>query len=155
MKVSNLFKLIILSIVVILIGCERSISYSNINKNNQSVQGEKIDLLNKKFLVINYWASWCPPCRKEIPELNSFYELHQSQVLVIGVNLEKINQPDLLTAIDSFGIKYPVINNDLMHEKLGISTEVYPATYIVDQHGKLIKTFMGPVTTQQLANYLV
>ncbi len=146
--------LIIITSLTMVLGCEKKLNYSKLNNDNKSVQGEVLPSIENKFLIVNYWAGWCSPCRKEISELNNFYNLHKSQVAVLGVNLESINQNELVTVINDFEIKYPVINNDLIYEQLAITTEVYPTTYVIDHKGKLLKIFTGSVTSAQLADYL-
>lgn len=155
---TNFKKIILLFLVgfslLSLISCESRVKLSSIN-HVQLVQGYKLSANDsQKTLIINYWASWCPPCRKEISELNEFYHNNKQHVLVLGVNLEKVTNADMLTVINDFKIDYPVYTKDIIKEQLNIDTLAYPATYVINKDGKLIKSIMGPVKAEVLEKYI-
>ena len=62
-----------------------------------------------KWLVVNYWATWCPPCIGEMPELQSFHDEHSDKdAMVLGINAETISQNRLQTFLEDYFISYPV-----------------------------------------------
>src|SRR5579883_3130579 len=72
-------------------------------------QGNKVNLgsLKGKWVIINYWAQWCPSCVKEIPELNAFSEKHgKENIVVYGVDFDKLLPNDVKIAANSAGIHY-------------------------------------------------
>ncbi|OZB19759.1 MAG: peroxiredoxin, partial [Pseudomonas sp. 34-62-33] len=74
--------------------------------------GRKVtaDSLDGQWLIINYWAEWCAPCRTEIPELNALEETLKNQsARVIGVNFDALQGDDLKRAADSFDIRFTVL----------------------------------------------
>src|SRR5210317_1251058 len=65
-----------------------------------------------KWVIVNYWATWCPPCLDEIPDLVSLYEDNLDSVVVLGVNYEEVNQAYLKEFVDSHLISYPVVRSE-------------------------------------------
>ncbi len=108
-----------------------------------------------KMLVINYWATWCPPCREEIPELSMFYEAHKGKdAMVLGVNFEEVNETKLRAFIDEQMIDYPVIQTrPRSRSAFGLMIGL-PTTYIISADQKSMKAHVGPVTKAQLEQYL-
>jgi thiol-disulfide isomerase/thioredoxin len=105
--------------------------------------------LKGQWLVINYWAEWCAPCRKEIPELNALTE-RIDNVRVLGVNFDGLQGEALLRAADGMGIGFTVLaNNPAEHFGLEPSG-VLPATYLVDERGQVRARLLGEQTADGL-----
>lgn len=103
-----------------------------------------------RWLVVNYWAEWCKPCIKEIPELNALDKTY-SQVAVVGVNFDGVVGEQLRQQIDQLGIAFPVVEEE-PSAALGVSLPtVLPATFIFDPDGQLAHTLVGPQTLETLA----
>ena len=112
-------------------------------------KGNKSDFLGK-WLVVNYWADWCPPCIKEMPELESFYNKNENKVLVLAYNFDRLEGSDLKEQILRFKVNVPSILNDpgLL---FGWNTPPsLPATYIINPEGILVETLIGPQTKDSL-----
>ena len=62
-----------------------------------------------KWLIINFWATWCPPCISEMPELQSFYQQNNAIAQVWGVTFEDTDKAKILQFIEQLGITYPVL----------------------------------------------
>jgi thiol-disulfide isomerase/thioredoxin len=104
-----------------------------------------------KWVLINYWALWCEPCRGEIPELNAFYNQHQQQnVLVMGVNYDGVKGNVLKNQAEKMAIHFPVLTQDPA-KALGLNQpDVLPITYIMNPEGKLVRKLLGPQTQLSL-----
>ena len=108
-----------------------------------------------KWVVINFWATWCGPCMVEIPELMRFHERHKDDdAIVIGVNFEQIETPDLVKFIAEMGIDYLVVRAGdfpiLPFEPL----KGLPSTFFVDPHGEYVASHVGPVTGEAIEDFL-
>ena len=108
-----------------------------------------------KWVVINFWATWCGPCMVEIPELMEFHERHKDDdAIVIGVNFEQIEPPDLVKFIAEMGINYLVVRAGdkpiLPFEPL----KGLPSTFFVDPHGEYVASHVGPVTGAAIEDFL-
>ena len=103
-----------------------------------------------RWLVINYWAEWCKPCIKEIPELNAL-DAKYPQVAVLGVNFDGVTGDELNAQMATLSIDFPVLEQE-PSGILGVDLpSVLPATFILDPDGKLVHTLIGPQTLESLA----
>ncbi|SDU85808.1 TlpA disulfide reductase family protein [Pseudomonas mucidolens] len=115
-----------------------------IDQYGQKVASERVD---KQWLVINYWAEWCGPCRIEIPELNTLAEQLKGQpVSVFGVNFDNVQGEELKSASEKLGIKFTVLaqNPEAIFDIP--RSEVLPVTYIIDDKGKVREQLLGEQT---------
>jgi len=108
-----------------------------------------------KWIIVNYWATWCPPCQEEIPDLVSFHESHKDEdAVVLGINLEDVGDEQLAAFVDSFMISYPILRSEpLASTPLG-SIPGLPTTYIIAPDGSPVARQVGPVTKKQLDDYI-
>ena len=101
------------------------------------------------WTVVNYWAEWCKPCIKEIPELNKLASEHAA-IRVFGVNYDGETGELLQQQIDKLGIEFPLLIQDPA-EDIGIRRPVVlPTTLILAPDGKLAATLVGPQTLESL-----
>lgn len=104
-----------------------------------------------KTVFINYWASWCKPCYKEIPALNAFYSKHKDQgIIVLGVNYDQVDTNKLPSLIKKMKIKFPILNNDPGNDLHLGDVPGLPVTYVLEANGKLKTTLFGPQTEKSL-----
>jgi len=102
-----------------------------------------------KVVVVNYWATWCPPCRVETPGLVSFADDYKSRgVEVVGVTVDE----DLSLVppfVESYKIKYPILNAGFDPNASGAEMAL-PTTFLYDKNGKLAKKYTGMVLESTL-----
>ncbi len=109
--------------------------------------------LDKQWLLINYWAEWCGPCRTEIPELNTL-DASRDDVTVLGVNFDGLQGDELRDAAKTLGIDFRVLSLDPA-ERLDLPrSAVLPVTYIVDSEGEVRQSLIGEQTAEGLAMHL-
>ncbi|MCG6866044.1 MAG: TlpA family protein disulfide reductase [Thiogranum sp.] len=108
-----------------------------------------------KWVIVNYWATWCPPCQEEIPDLVDFHDRHKGKdAVVLGINFEDIGDEQLQTFVDSFLISYPVLRSSPAATTPLGPIPGLPTTYIIDPDGSPVARQVGPVTGKQLDDYI-
>ncbi|MCU7960491.1 MAG: TlpA family protein disulfide reductase [gamma proteobacterium symbiont of Bathyaustriella thionipta] len=108
-----------------------------------------------KWVLVNYWATWCPPCLEEIPELSGFHERHKDKdAVVLGVNMEDISVDDLRQFSDSLLISYPVLRSrPLARTELGAIPGM-PTSYLISPDGEIVATQVGVLTGEALESFI-
>jgi cytochrome c biogenesis protein CcmG, thiol:disulfide interchange protein DsbE len=90
-----------------------------------------------KVLVLNFWASWCPPCVQETPSLSAFAAAYANKgVVVLGISVDK-DEKAYRAFLQRFRPNFLTVRELQIHEEYG--TNIYPETYIIDSHGKVVR----------------
>ena len=110
----------------------------------------KLDDFLGRWLIVNYWADWCPPCIKEMPELKNFYNDNEDRALVLTYNFDRLEGEELQSQIIRFGVNVPSILTDPGILFGWEAPPSLPATYIINPEGILIHTLIGPQTQESL-----
>lgn len=138
-------KKIYLLLFIFLIGCSQQ-GYHDLNGNTV-----KFSDYHGKWIVINYWASWCKPCSQEIPELNNFYAANKGKNMVMfGVNYDYAPVDKLPEIVQRMGVKFPTLTTDPAKE-FGIKHLTgLPATVLIAPNGELKEILYGVQTQSGL-----
>ena len=105
--------------------------------------------LQDRWLVVNYWAEWCGPCRKEVPELNML-AASRTDLVVLGVNYDGLQGEDLRQAAEQLGIRYSVLELDPAERLALPRSDALPSTYLVDPQGRVRDQLLGEQTAAGL-----
>ncbi len=107
-----------------------------------------------KWVVLNYWATWCPPCLEEIPELVHFHENHKdSDGVVIGVDMEMLQLEVLREFVDDNFMTYPIV--PLVQKMQSFdNVENFPTTYLIDPDGVAVVKHVGAVTSDAIEAFI-
>lgn len=108
-----------------------------------------------KWVVINYWATWCPPCIAEMPDLQAFHDEHVDRdAVVIGMNVENISSNQLRDFLDTYSITYPIYKGSLQLETQLGSIPGLPTTFMVSPEGAVEARQVGSVTSEMIENFI-
>lgn len=122
------------------------------NFSLNTLDGTEISLesLRGTPILINFWATWCEPCRVEMPILQSLYEARQSRGLrILAVNLGE--QPDIIRRwVDEFGLTFDILLDPQQSVAALYQLRGQPSTFAISPNGVINSIFYGPVSAEQL-----
>jgi thiol-disulfide isomerase/thioredoxin len=121
------------------------------------IHGNKVNIKSYQgqWVVVNYWATWCPPCIVEMPELQAFHDEHADKdALVLGINTELIGKQQLAEFLEDYFITYPVfVSKPTQQSELGLIPGL-PTTFLVAPSGEVVARQVGPVTREMIEQFI-
>lgn len=118
-----------------------------------NLQGEKISLMSLKgnIIIVNFWATWCPPCITEIPDFIEAYRQYRDKGLVIiGISLDEGGTSVVKRFAAANSINYPVVMmNRQIYQSFDIGKFI-PVTFVFDRQGKLVQKKVGPMSKKDI-----
>ena len=117
-----------------------------------AVDGSTYELAARrgKWVVVNFWATWCAPCIKEMPELSAL-DQKREDLEVVGLAYEEIDAPAMLEFLKTRPVVYPIVILDVYNPPTDFATpRGLPMTYLIAPDGKVAKQFLGPVTAEEI-----
>ncbi len=107
-----------------------------------------------KWVLVNFWATWCPPCLEEVPDLVSLHEAHKkADMVVIGVALDS-SKESVVEFVAKKRVSYPVVVGDYDQAAQVGEVEALPTSYLYDPTGKLVSYQQGMVTRASVESYI-
>ena len=105
-----------------------------------------------KVVVLNFWGTWCAPCRYEIPELVELQRVYGEQgAVVIGVAIDSGEPADIKAFAEEYGVNYPIWVSTMATAVTEFGAVGYPFTVLVDQEGRIREQYLGPQSFSDLA----
>jgi len=108
-----------------------------------------------KWVIINYWATWCPPCVEEIPELIFFHDKHKAKdAIVWGVNFEDIAEKKVKAFLEDYMVSYPILLAEPGRRSYFGPIMGLPTTYFISPDGELVHTRVGQVSVEYIESVM-
>ncbi|WP_307988701.1 TlpA disulfide reductase family protein [uncultured Fusobacterium sp.] len=104
-----------------------------------------------KVIFLNFWATWCPPCKKEMPDIENIYKEYgenKKDVVILGVNSEKENE--VKKFLKDKGYTFPTVideNSEVMRKYF---IQAFPTSFVIDKEGNVYGYVMGGLTKEQI-----
>lgn len=108
-----------------------------------------------KWVLVNFWATWCPPCLEEIPDLIALHEARKNKdFVVIGVAMDYQNPKQVIEFADSMFVTYPIVLGTPKSAAQVGPVRGLPMTYLYNPEGKLVAHNVGPLTRAQIESFI-
>lgn len=111
-------------------------------------KGNKVSLADYKgkIVIVDFWATWCGPCRRGVPDLVAIQKDYKGKVVVIGISLDQETKDDILPFMEAFEINYPIVygTQKVTVDYGGVSA--IPTSFVIDQNGNIVDKHVGLVS---------
>ncbi len=107
-----------------------------------------------KWVLVNFWATWCPPCLEEIPDLVALHENKKNKLVVLGVAMDYKDPKQVLQFADQMMVSYPVILGDQKIAAQIGAIPGLPTTYLYNPDGKMVAYNVGALTKDAVERYI-
>ncbi|MCH8170669.1 MAG: TlpA family protein disulfide reductase [Bacteroidetes bacterium] len=110
-----------------------------------NTDGKKVKLSDYKgkIIILNFWATWCPPCREEIPGFVKLQKEYKDDLVILGVSLDIGSKDDVVPFMKKFQINYPVLFGTMEVVSDYGDIQSIPTTFVIDQKGNIVNSFIG------------
>ena len=107
-----------------------------------------------KWVLVNYWATWCPPCLEEIPDLIALHENKKNNLVVIGVAMDYRNAKQVTDFAEGLLVEYPIVlGTPEIISQIG-PVQGLPTTYLFNPEGKMVAQQVGLITRASVESYI-
>jgi peroxiredoxin len=120
-----------------------------------ALTGETVQLsqFRGQPVVINFWGTWCPPCKNEMPLLQSAYEAYAPELVILAVNVND-SVGSVERFVEEMGLTFPILMDEEDSVRTQFQVRGYPTTYFVDGDGVLREQFIGELNQEQIDTLL-
>lgn len=126
------------------------------NLTSDNGEGMRLEDYRGKYVLLNFWATWCQPCVEELPSLNSVYQgMRDKGLIVLGVSVDE--DKDLYRRfLEAHRVGFPTVRDPERSVSTRYGTFKYPETYLIDREGVVIRKYVGAEDWRrpEIANYL-
>ena len=123
----------------------------------QDIHGSSLSMeeFKGKWVVVNYWATWCPPCLEELPELEMFHDTHKEDTaVVLAFNTEAhLSVAELASFAEQYMLSFPIIPHHDDNPSFG-AVPGLPTTFLIDPQGEVVARQVGTVTAEMIEDFI-
>lgn len=107
-----------------------------------------------KWVLVNYWATWCPPCLEEIPDLIALHSNSKNNIVVIGIALDYRNPKQVTDFAEGLLVNYPIVLGSAQVVRQIGPVQGLPTTYLYNPDGKMVAQQVGAITRAAVESYI-
>lgn len=141
----------IIFLMISLVSFSNSAKAPDFNLKDQYGVTHSLENYKGKVIFLNFWATWCPPCKKEMPDIENIYKEYgenKKDVVILGVNSEKENE--VKKFLKDKGYTFPTVideNSEVMRKYF---IQAFPTSFVIDKEGNVYGYVMGGLTKEQI-----
>lgn len=141
----------IIFLMISLVSFSNSAKAPDFNLKDQYGVVHSLENYKGKVIFLNFWATWCPPCKKEMPDIENIYKEYgenKKDVVILGVNSEKENE--VKKFLKDKGYTFPTVideNSEVMRKYF---IQAFPTSFVIDKEGNVYGYVMGGLTKEQI-----
>tara|TARA_B100000315_G_C14592441_1_gene596680 strand:+ start:3679 stop:4233 length:555 start_codon:yes stop_codon:yes gene_type:complete len=115
-----------------------------------ATDGEALSLskYKGKVIILDFWATWCAPCRMEIPGFIELQDQYSDDLIVVGVSMDVGNPQQVINFMEEMGINYPIVHGDFNVGNLYGGVQGIPTTFVIDRNFVIQKKYVGFITKE-------
>ncbi len=121
-----------------------------------NLNGEAVSLSDYKGkkVILNFWATWCPPCKAEMPHMENFYKDNSENVEILAVNLmnTESNRENVQEFIEEYGLTFPILLDESGELGKEYRAVTIPTTYMINTEGVIHHRVVGPMDEEMMTN---
>ena len=115
----------------------------------------KLSQYRGQVVLVNLWATWCPPCKAEMPALESFYRKHRDEGFVIVAINDGDPTPDVIQFVQDYGLSFPVwLDPQYIATEQAFKTLNLPSSFVIDRNGTIVLSWVGGINSKSLEQYV-
>jgi peroxiredoxin len=121
-----------------------------------NLAGERISISDfyQQVILINNWATWCPPCKDEMPFLEEYYKQHKDQGFVIlGIDAGD-SKGDVEAFVEDNNLTFPILLDPNNKSLIAFKNDYLPSSYVIDRNGTVVLAWTGPISREKLEKYI-
>jgi cytochrome c biogenesis protein CcmG, thiol:disulfide interchange protein DsbE len=125
--------------------------------NLTDMQGDSSSLADYRgqVVLVNLWATWCPPCKEEMPALESFYLKHKSDGFVIVAINDGDPAADVIRFVEDYGLTFPIwLDPTYIATEQAFKTLNLPSSFVINREGIIVLSWVGGINTKALEKYV-
>lgn len=117
-----------------------------------TLDGEAVKLSDYRGskVFVNFWATWCPPCRAEMPDMQEFYDAEDVQILAVNLTSTEKSADDVQKFVDELGVTFPILMDEEGEVEQMYAVNAYPTSYLIDSDGVIRKVALGAMNYETM-----
>ncbi len=142
-----------LSLLVCIVVLLLSIQVQAFQFKDATGELHKLEDYKGRWILINFWATWCAPCLKEIPDLISLYQ-DRKDIMIIGVAMDYSDPQEIMSFVRSLSINYPIVLGDRKIASQLDEISLLPSTYFYDPNGNPAARQLGIISRESIEKFI-
>jgi thiol-disulfide isomerase/thioredoxin len=161
-------------LIYTLVGCSKNTSSENkaVNKQENSIKSDniiapdftllstegkniKLSSYKGKVIILDFWATWCGPCRKGIPDLVDLQKEFGNDIVVIGISLDQDTKAEVVPFIQRFRINYPIVYGTFEVTQQYGGVEAIPTSFVINKNGEIVDRHIGLVPKSEYSDLII